>query len=246
MRQFFRQMIGMILACALLGALALVLYVASSYVDSIVSSKGASVNTEQVKKSVTVVLDPGHGGMDGGAVGISGTPEKELNLLIAVKIRSILESNGFSVVMTRDNDTMLTHSSGGTRKQQDLRARVETVSSIDNPVLVSIHMNRFPDSSVKGMTFYYSPNHPDSYRLAELFHVRLLETLQPSNRRPIKESDDTIYLLYHTSCPAVLVECGFLSNPLEEAMLSEEDYQNAVAAMLADAIMSFVREKESP
>ena len=146
----------------------------------------------------------------------------------------------------RERDELLTDSGNGSRKQQDLRARVATVDSLEDAILISVHMNRFPDSAVKGMTFYYSPNHPDSYRLAKLMHERLLTTLQSDNKRPMKEASGNIYLLYHTAAPAVLVECGFLSNPEEEALLGTEVYQDKIAALFAESILAYINEKESP
>ena len=244
MKVFFKSFIGIVLACVFLLGISFLLYSAASSFSTILSSKKTSVNTPNAKKSVTVVLDAGHGGIDGGAVGVNGTLEKDLNLAIVQKAAAVLREKGYTVVLTRERDELLTDSGNGSRKQQDLRARVATVDSLEDAILISVHMNRFPDSAVKGMTFYYSPNHPDSYRLSESMHGMMLKNVQPDNRRPMKEATSGIYLLYHTTVPAVLVECGFLSNALEEAMLTEEDYQKTIAEMITSGVIAFIEKSE--
>jgi len=244
MKVFLKNFIGVILASVALLGISLALYAAISSVFTILSSKKDSVNTSNVKNTVTVVLDAGHGGRDGGAVGVSGILEKDLNLAIVIKTKEYLTAKGYAVVLTREKDELLSDGGGGSNKQKDLRARVNTVKETENAIFISVHMNRFPDSSVKGITFYYSPNHPDSHRLADSIHRKMLETIQPDNRRPMKEATSSIYVLHHTAVPAVLVECGFLSNALEEAMLHDETYQNALAAMISDGVIDFLNASE--
>ena len=244
MKVFIRSFIGIVIACGMLLAISLGLYAAGWAFNTILASKKTSVNTPSGKNTVTVILDAGHGGIDGGAVGVSGVLEKDLNLAIVQKLREKLNSLGYTVVLTRDSDMLLGDGEKGSRKQQDLKARVEAVEAQDDAVLISIHMNRFPDASVKGMTFYYSPNHPDSYALSESMHQVMLSELQRDNRRPMKEATSGIYLLYHTSVPAVLVECGFLSNALEEAMLSDETYQEKIAEVLCKGIAAYCEKSE--
>ena len=244
MKLYLKNFIAVIAASVLLWGICLLLYMGAASFSDILSSKKTSVNTSDAKKSITVVLDAGHGGVDGGAVGVSGSLEKHLNLAIAKKTATFLEDRGYTVVLTREEDELLTDGGNGSRKQQDLRARVNTVEKYENAVLVSIHMNRFPKESVQGITFYYSPNHPDSYRLSEAMRQRMLATLQPDNRRPMKEATSSIYVLYHTTVPAVLVECGFLSNRLEEAKLAEDAYQLAIAEMIGNGIVDFFEKSE--
>lgn len=243
MKVFFKNFIGVILATVALLAVSLLLYTAASSLFSIVSSKRESVNTSDVKNQVTVILDAGHGGIDGGAVGVSGSLEKQLNLAIATKVKDLLSAQGYTVVMTRENDELLTLDGVGSQKSNDLRARVKIAESHENAIFVSIHMNRFPDSSVKGITFYFSPNHPDSYRLADSLHTAMLESVQPDNRRPMKEATKSIYILHTVTLPAVLVECGFLSNALEEAMLNDDDYQNTLAEMIFRGVTNYLQSK---
>ena len=244
MKGFLKSFIGVALACLLLLGISLLLYVAAASFSSILASKKPSVNTSGGKNAPTVVIDPGHGGIDGGAVGVSGSYEKDLNLVIAKETERILSSMGYTVILTRSDDTLPSDGGKGSRKEQELRARIRVPEEQENAIFVSIHMNRFPDPSVKGMTFYYSPNHPDSHTLAESMRRVMLEKLQGDNRRPMKEATSGIYVLYHTTVPAVLVECGFLSNPLEEAMLKEEDYQNKIAQTISEGIDAFLKKSE--
>lgn len=244
MKVFLKNFFGVLFASAALLGISFLLYTAISSAFTILSSKKDSVNTSNAKNAVTVILDAGHGGIDGGAVGVSGILEKDLNLAIVLKTKEYLVAKGYTVLLTREQDELLSDGSGGSRKQQDLRARVDAVEKAENAIFISVHMNRFPDSAVKGITFYYSPNHPDSYRLADSIHREMLEDIQPDNRRPMKEATSSIYVLHHTTVPAVLVECGFLSNALEEAVLQDEAYQNALAEMLSEGVIDFLNASE--
>lgn len=232
MKVFLKNFFGVLFASAALLGISFLLYTAISSAFTILSSKKDSVNTSNAKNAVTVILDAGHGGIDGGAVGVSGILEKDLNLAIVLKTKEYLVAKGYTVLLTREQDELLSDGSGGSRKQQDLRARVDAVEKAENAIFISVHMNRFPDSAVKGITFYYSPNHPDSYRLADSIHREMLEDIQPDNRRPMKEATSSIYVLHHTTVPAVLVECGFLSNAEETELLKQSAYQLRLAAAI--------------
>lgn len=212
------------------------------YLYGIVTPKQVSVNNTEGEKAKTVILDAGHGGIDGGAVGLYGTLEKELNLDLAQKLAKLLEAQGVSVVLTRCDDALLTTEGASTRKSGDLQARAKIANETENGVFVSIHMNRFPQESVKGITLYYSPNHVDGRRFAEAVMNGVVDRIQPENKRPIKEADDSLYLLSHISCPAILVECGFLSNPYEAALLADDAYRARLAEVLRDAILTYLDE----
>ena len=144
----------------------------------------SSVNNRESK--ITVVIDPGHGGTDGGAVGVSGILEKDLNLEVGTLLAGELTRRGFDVIMTRTDDVMLDNGSSSSAKVSDLSARLEIVRSCENPVFVSIHMNKFPDSSVNGFTVYYSSNNPDSELLAAAVRQSVTDSVQPENKRPMK------------------------------------------------------------
>ncbi|MBR3894567.1 MAG: N-acetylmuramoyl-L-alanine amidase [Clostridia bacterium] len=191
-------------------------------------------------KPFTVVLDAGHGGEDGGAVSDSGLFEKDLNLSIALSLRDLLEANGIDVVMTRTTDTLLYDRDvdyHGRKKALDLAARRKIAEETENAVFVSIHMNAYPLSQYRGLQVWYSPNDPHSQELAEIIQSNAHSMLQPENDRKIKSATSGIYLLHHLKCPAVLVECGFLSNAADADALSSPDYRNQVAFLIFLSIL---------
>lgn len=191
-------------------------------------------------RDFSVVLDAGHGGEDGGAVSESGICEKAINLSIACYLRDYLESSGIRVVMTREEDVLLydrTVDFHGRKKQLDLLARREIAEMTANSIFVSIHMNAFPSPQYRGLQVWFSPNHSDSALLADRIRDTVQSYLQPENHRPIKQATSSIYLLHHIASPAVLVECGFLSNPEEAALLAKEEYQRELAFLLFCSIL---------
>jgi N-acetylmuramoyl-L-alanine amidase len=188
----------------------------------------------------TVVLDAGHGGEDGGAVSATDIYEKDLNLAIAKILREMLEANGIPVVMTRETDVLLydRHSDyRGHKKAQDLATRLNISETTPDSVLVSIHMNAYPLSQYHGLQVWYSPNHPDSQKIAEQIQQTVESHLQPENERRVKAATGSIYLLHHSTRPAVLVECGFLSNPEEAERLNDPAYQRQLAFLIFLAIL---------
>ncbi len=187
----------------------------------------------------TVVIDAGHGGEDGGAVSAGGLLEKDVNLDIALRLRDLLTANGIPVVMTRTEDTLLYDKNAnyqGRKKALDLAARRQIAEETPDCLFVSIHMNAYPDARYDGLQVWYSPNHPASASVAETIQRTARELLQPENDREIKAAGSSIYLLHRLTVPAVLVECGFLSNPAEAAKLSTDDYRGQVAFTLFLAI----------
>jgi len=186
---------------------------------------------------ISVILDPGHGGIDGGAVGESGTLEKDLNLAVAKRLSEILTDCGVNVLLTREEDTLPDSGGEGSRKMRDLQARLAVMQEHPDALFVSIHMNRFPSSAVRGTQIWYAEGE-GSAALAEAILRAVKERLQPDNRRPCKQADSGIFLLHRAVGQAVLVECGFLSCPEEEALLLREDYQTELCLALASAILS--------
>lgn len=205
---------------------------------------GEDLPVTEEEKVYTVVLDAGHGGEDGGAVGVNGILEKDLNMSVARYIKERLESYGCRVVMTREKDRLLytdEQNIYGQRKLYDLRNRLSIASSEENPILVSIHMNKFSQSKYSGLQIYYSKNHPDSRVLAEKVRGAVVRELQPQNKRQNKEATSALYLLHRAEMPAILIECGFLSNPDECARLASEAYQRRLACVIADSIFEHVK-----
>ncbi len=173
----------------------------------------------------TVLIDAGHGGSDGGAVSVTGTAEKTLNLETALTLASLLRLQGYRVILTRDSDVELRAEGGGTRKMQDLKGRL--LLSEANPAVpfISIHMNKFPQERYHGLQVYYSRNNPDSRTLADAVQNAVKTALQPDNNRETKPATSAIFLLDRITAPAVLIECGFLSNREEAVQLEDPDYR---------------------
>ncbi len=191
----------------------------------------------------TVIIDAGHGGRDGGAVADDdGTLEKHLNLAVAQKLKELLETADVRVVMTRSTDTELASPDSSHKKRDDLEARVAMTEDYANAILVSIHMNKFPVSKYSGLQVYYSPNHKESITLAEQIQTDAL-SLKAENSREVKAAGSSIYLLSHVQIPAVLVECGFLSNYEEKELLKTENYQKMLAMSLYTSIMTYLNDQ---
>ena len=228
-----------LLFCAILGALMLLGFEAAP------SSAEPVYNTEVLP---TVVIDAGHGGEDGGAVGFGDVYEKDINLSIALMLSDILRLNGINTVLTRSEDILLYDRNSnyqGQKKVQDLATRRRVAESYENAVFVSIHMNAFPEEKYSGLQVYYSKNESSSKALAENIQALTKEMLLPDNNRKCKAADQNIYLLDRLECPAVLVECGFLSNKEECTRLSTGEYQQKLALCLASSVIKYINEQKT-
>lgn len=184
-----------------------------------------------------LILDAGHGGEDGGAVSLTGVPESSINLSITLKIDQLLGFYGVSPILLRETDISLHDPEADTlrkKKVSDLRNRVAAIESVENAVLLSIHQNTFSNAAYHGAQTFYRAGE-ESKALAQLMQDTLREGADPENRRTPTKIPDSIYLMKHITCPAVLVECGFLSNPTEEAKLRDDGYQTRLAACMASA-----------
>ncbi|MBE7020551.1 MAG: hypothetical protein E7411_03850 [Ruminococcaceae bacterium] len=187
-----------------------------------------------------IIIDPGHGGEDCGAIGTAGTKEKDLNLSIAMKLKEKLLNTGFNVVITRDEDKMLIPDNAKkNKKRTDLNSRVKVAENYENAVFISIHMNHFDDNNQKGAQIFYSKNNPDSKKLATLIDKNFKVSIAPDNKREIKKAGSEIYILNKIKNPACLIECGFISNPNEEKKLSEEAYQWKITDSIINGICEF-------
>lgn len=191
----------------------------------------------------TVIVDAGHGGDDGGAIGIDGTIEKDINLDIALKLEKILKFYGFNVIMTRTQDVMTCDDgldSLRKRKISDIHNRFELMRKNPDAIFISVHQNKFEDSSQHGTQVFYSGNDERSKELAEAIQTSVTLTLQRKNDRVVKKSGSGIYLLYHAKIPAVLVECGFISNSDEVKKLKDESYRMKLAILIADGLLKYL------
>ncbi len=189
-----------------------------------------------------IAVDAGHGGMDGGAVGYDGTLEKDINLQVAKKLKKLLKSGGAKVIMTRTKDESIHDSSAKTvreQKRSDLLKRKTIASDQGTDIFISVHMNKFEQSQYRGAQIFYADNE-DSRHLAGCIKERIVPVSEKSEEREIKPAYSTMYILNGTSRPAVIAECGFLSNPEEEQLLNDSDYQDKIANALYLGICDFV------
>lgn len=186
----------------------------------------------------TVVLDAGHGSPDGGAVGANGTEEKDINLAITLKLCEILESRGVCVIMTRTDDKSICDINAKTlheMKVSDMHNRLKIINSSGADLFLSIHMNSFPDPSLSGLHIFYSRNHPEAQQTAELIQTEI-SNLTAAKPHTVKTASESLYLMKSPDPPAILVECGFISNPDEEKLLLDDKYQSKIAFAIAKAV----------
>ncbi|NLI60078.1 MAG: N-acetylmuramoyl-L-alanine amidase CwlD [Clostridiales bacterium] len=189
---------------------------------------------------VTVAIDAGHGGIDPGAVSKSGVREDEINLRIAKKLQTYLENEGAKVVMTRKSDEGLYDKDyTGSRKRQDMSRRVEILEKANPDMVISIHLNQFGQPQYFGAQTFYMKGSEEGKRLAQSIQEQLIRVLNRGNKREIKASDSFL-ILKAVQSPSVLVECGFLSNPQEETLLTTDDYQEEVAWAIYCGIISYL------
>ncbi len=186
------------------------------------------------------IIDPGHGGVDGGATSCTGKLESNFNLEIGLRLNDLLSFLGYDTKMIRRSDISV-YTKGETiaqKKISDLKERVRICCETDGAILLSIHQNTFPDSRYSGAQVFY-PNSDNSDKLANIMQKTLINALNPGSSREAKQASG-IYLLEHISCPGVLIECGFLSNPEEEAKLRSADYQKVLCCVIAAAAVDFI------
>ena len=227
---------------ALTGIMSLFLLCSMVFLSKETARYVNSIST--TKSPYTVVIDSGHGGNDPGKIAADGTLEKDINLAIALKLQAYLEASDVKVIMTRTSDIGLYTSDSSNKKVQDMKKRIEIMESSSANLIVSLHQNSYSDSSIHGaQVFYYTTSLP-SKSLAELLQSLLIQKLDPTNHRQAK-ANDSYYLLKKTSLPIVIVECGFLSNPNEAALLKSESYQDQIAWILHLGILQYLNQNAS-
>lgn len=189
----------------------------------------------------TIVIDPGHGGEDSGAVAENGIFEKDINLDIAKKLKDMLKSTGYTVIMTRDEDISIYDNTSKTLRQKkisDMKKRLSIVNSNPNNVLISIHQNKFEKPQYFGSQIFYSSNNENSIKLAQNIQRSIKELIQPDNDRELKCANKDIYILNKAEVPAVIVECGFLSNDEELKKLCTEEYKSKLAFSIYSGLIA--------
>ncbi len=190
-------------------------------------------------KNIKVIVDAGHGLPDGGTVGVSGSIESELNLEIARLLRETLEGKGIEVIMTRDNSEGLRDTNSGKwRKTDDMNKRLRIMKTSGADLFVSIHMNHYPEKNVHGLRLFYSKKHPQIKELAELMQLKMASATG-AKINTVMAADARLFLMKSPPIPSILAECGFISNPEEEAMLNDDEYKAKLAWAIAEAIEEY-------
>lgn len=197
-----------------------------SYKIDDVMVKTVGINNVKTKK--TVIIDPGHGGIDVGTVGIDGSLEKNINLSISLDLYDYLMVSGINTVLTRDGDYEV-YKAGEKRTKSDLYNRMDFINSVPNSILISIHQNHFENEAEWGTQVWFSPNDEISPTLADKILQSVKKNIQPENKRENKVSDNSYYILYKAQKPSVMVECGFVSNKNENNKLQDKEYQKDMA-----------------
>lgn len=219
--------------CIILGVALLFIYLG----DHTVMTIAENINETA---SQTIVIDPGHGGIDGGAISCTGIPESRFNLEISMRLRDLFRLLGYKTRMIRESDISI-YKEGNTiasRKMSDLKERVRIVNETENALLLSIHQNTFPESRFSGPQIFYT-NREESKILAQKLQNSLTDHLKPENRRQAKKCSN-VYLMENIQCTGVLIECGFLSNPEEEAKLKTDVYQKKLSAVIACTVIEYL------
>ncbi len=228
-----------ILTILLVFAMILIAHESVQFVSTIEEHIRAAKN-----KSVTIVVDAGHGGIDPGKVGINSALEKDINLAIALKLERNLKANGINVVMTRTDDNGLYSENESNKKVRDMKKRLTIIEEAEPELAVSIHQNSYPDPSVSGVQVFYYKDSVKSKAAAEIMQTQLVKSLKPTKERVAKDNS-SYYLLKKTSVPIIIVECAFMSNPEEADLLIQNNYQEKVAWAIYMGIMQAINSDKS-
>lgn len=189
-----------------------------------------------------IIIDAGHGGEDGGAVVNENIYEKDINLSIAQKTNEILSFFGFNTQMVRDTDILIYDKNSQTQRQKknsDLRNRLKLMDTFENCIYLSIHQNKYGDNRIWGAQTFYSPSDEKSPILAQFIQSSIVSLIQPDNKRVIKKTGTNVFVIYNATKPAVMVECGFMSNPDELGKLKDEKYQNKMSFSISNGILNY-------
>lgn len=214
----------------------------------ILEREGIAARVQSILPGEVLLIDPGHGGIDGGAESSRGVVEKSINLAIAQEVQKLARQAGWQVVMTRETDEGLYEEGGGSirsKKTQDLKARRELIRAMRPEAAVSIHLNSFrEDTSVKGAQAFYpvsggsKSDLTQSKKLAEILQEKVSRAAGEKSSRPALSKSD-VFLFREVSCPISIIECGFLSNPKEAELLQNSEYQKKIAEAIFEGIMEF-------
>lgn len=206
------------------------------------SEQAETVAANSRNNSATVIIDAGHGGEDGGTQSCDGTLEKDINLQISIRLEKMLKIMGYKTIMLRDEDKLIYSEGSNTireKKVSDQRNRLEIVRSQPDCIYVSIHQNYFTEEKYYGAQVFYSPNNHMSENLAKTIQKSVVSLIQHDNDREIKKSGSEIFMLNNIESPAVMVECGFMSNEKEAGLLKTETYQKKIVLAIVKGINDY-------
>ena len=214
------------------------------YICSFSAVRYISTSKNPINNHPIIIIDAGHGGFDGGAVAEDGTVEKNINLKISEYLQEYLIFFGFNTIMTRETDDSIEDAGLQTireRKSSDLHNRMKIMEETENALFISIHQNKYSIEKYSGTQVFYSPKtKEESSLLAQSIQDSIVNTLQKDNIRQIKECGTSVFLMYNAVKPAVLVECGFLSNYEETKLLNNPEYQKKIAFCIAIGIQDYI------
>ncbi len=194
-----------------------------------------------------LVLDAGHGGIDGGATAADGTAEQSINLAIVKKCEAYAGLFGIQTLLTREDENSIDYDPSQSiraNKVADIRARERITGQTPNPMFLSVHLNKFSDSSYTGAQVFWSKNNPEGTLWAQQLQTALTQGLHPARERQAKQAGDNIYLMKTLTCPAVIVECGFLSNAEEAKLLTQDDYQKRLALCMISGCLEYAEQSK--
>lgn len=231
----------------LAGSLLIFAVVAGAYIlysssdnKSIIKGEETASEVEEVNISdKTVAIDSGHGGIDPGKIGVGGIYEKNVNLAIAKKLKILLEQSGITVIMTRSDDNGLYNESDTNKKASDMKKRCSIINESNADAVVSIHQNSYVSGESRGAQVFYYKQSAEGKKLAGIIQRHIVNEADTTNKR-VEKADSTYYLLLHTNVPAVIVECGFLSNPEEAGKLNSDSYQQKIARGIYNGLMEYL------
>ena len=224
-----RPIACLVIACAVMGT------AAGAVVERV------SKNIRNNGGEICVVVDAGHGAPDGGAVGVSGTEEKDINLSIAKKLQEVLEGKGIKVVMTRETDDGIWDEDAETIRQKkvsDMNNRLQIIKDSGADLFLSIHMNSFTDSKANGLRIFYDKQHPEGEQLAEDIQ-RSIADVTGAETNAVKTADTRLFLMKNPVMMSILVECGFISNAEEEKKLQNDEYRAEIAWAIAESVEKY-------
>lgn len=205
---------------------------------------GETTEEQQVEKKMTVIVDAGHGGRDPGKVSPNNNLEKDINLAIAMKLRDSLIKNNYEVIMTRDSDQVMSAESGKSKKMADLNNRISIINNSDADIVISIHQNSFTDPKIKGAQVFYYLDNMEGEKLATYIKTNINQDVDPTNKREIK-GNKSFYILKESNKPMAIVECGFLSNPEEEAKLISSEYQDKLVSAITKSVEEYYTQNKT-